>query len=86
VLCTWPIVLCYQWALVAQSVLRLSTSWRVRGSNPGGSRISSPVERVHGVQTVPYRTSTASFLGVTLSGRGCKDQTHLVAEVKERVM
>jgi len=46
--CEWwldaahPVVLCirrYQWAGVAQSVLRLATGWTVRESNPGGGEI-----------------------------------------------
>ena len=28
----------YMWALIGQSVKRLSTGWTVRGSKPGGAR------------------------------------------------
>ena len=45
----------HRWAVVAQSVQRLSTGWTVRGSNPGGGEIFRTCpERPWGLPSLLY--------------------------------
>jgi hypothetical protein len=69
---------------IVQSVQRLTTSWTVRGSNPGGGKFSPPVQPGTGVHPVSYTMGIGSFPGVRRPGRGV-DPTPPSAEVKERI-
>ena len=71
-----------QRAGITQSVLRFPTGWTVRGSNPGGARLSTPVQTGPGAHPASHTMSTGSFPGIN-SGRGVPFTTH--AGVKERV-
>jgi len=70
---------------IAQSVLRLATSWTVRGSNPGGGEIFrtcpdwpwGPPSLLHN----EYRV----FTGSKVAGEWCWPPTPSSAEVKEQV-
>ena len=61
---------------VAQSVLRLTTSWTVRGSNPSGGRDFPPVQTSPGAHSASYTMGTGSFSGVKC-GRGVLLTTNL---------
>jgi hypothetical protein len=71
---------------VVQSVQRLATSWKVRGSNPGGGDISVPVQTGPGAQPASCTMGTGSFPGVE-SGRGATLTPHplLLPRSKNRV-
>jgi hypothetical protein len=71
---------------VSQSVQRLATDWAVRGSNPGGSEISAPVQTGPRTHPASCTMSTGSFPGVE-SGRGVTLTPHplLVPRSKNRV-
>jgi hypothetical protein len=60
----------------------LATSWTVRGSNPGGGEIFTPVHTGPGAS---YTMGTGSFPGVKRPGRGVNHSPLSSAEVKERV-
>ena len=71
----------YWWAGIAQSLQRLVTGWRVRGSNPGGGEIfctglhflwGVPTLLYHGYRVIPW---------VNLPGRGADHPPHLAPRV-----
>jgi hypothetical protein len=49
---------------VARSVLRMTTGWPVRGSNPGGARFSAPVQTGPGSHPASCTMGICSFPGV----------------------
>jgi hypothetical protein len=53
-----------RWAGIAQPVLRLTTGWTVRGSNPGGGEIFPHVQTCPGTHPASCTMGTASFPGV----------------------
>jgi len=57
----------------------------VRGSNPGGARLSAPVQTGPGAHPTSYKIGTGSFPGVKRPGRGVDHPSPTSAEVKERV-
>ena len=66
--------MCRNVGRVAQSEQRLSTSWTVRGSNPGGARISAGPDRPWGPPSLLYNVYRV-FPGVKYS-RGVLLTTH----------
>jgi hypothetical protein len=74
------------WAGIAQSVQRLATGWRVRGSNPGGGEIfrtrPDPPWDPHNLLYNGYRVS---FPVVKRWGRGVDHPPPSNTEVKKRV-
>ena len=55
---------------MAQSVQRLATGWTVRGSNPGGARLSASVQTGPGAHPASCTMGTGSLPGVMRPGRG----------------
>ena len=70
---------------VAQPVLRLTTGWRVRGSNTDGARFSA-VQTGPGAHPASCKMGTSSFPWVQ-SGQGVTQSPHplLVPRSKNRV-
>ena len=62
-----------------------TTGWTVRGSNPGGSRISAPIQTGPGAHPASYTMGTGSFPEVKHPGRDDDHPPPSSAEVKERV-
>jgi hypothetical protein len=58
----------YEGAGIAQSVYRLATCWKVRGSNPGGARFSAPIQTGSGAHPASCTLGTGSFPGVRAAG------------------
>ena len=72
---------------IAQSVFRLATGWKVRGSNPGGeARFTAPVQTDPGARPASYAMGTGCFPGVIRPGRGGDHPHPFSAEVKEIVV
>ena len=70
---------------VAQSVQRLTTGWTVRGSNPGGARISA-VQTGPGAYPASCTMGIGTFPGIE-SGRGVTLTPHplLVPRSENRI-
>ena len=74
------------WTGIAQSVYRLATGWKVRGSNPGGGEIfRAGPDRSWGPPSLLYNGYRVSFPGVKRPGRGVEQSLPSSAEVKEIV-
>jgi hypothetical protein len=58
----------YMGAGIAQSVERLATGWKVRGSNPGGARFSALIQTGSGAHPASCTMGTVSFPGVKAPG------------------
>jgi hypothetical protein len=59
------------WTGIAQSVQRLATGWKVRGSNPGGGgeeKFSAPIQTGPEAHPASYTMGTGSFPGVKGTG------------------
>jgi len=70
---------------IAQSVKRLTTDWKVRGSNPGGGEIfRAPKDRPWSPPS-PLNNGYRLFTGVKRPRRGVDRPPSSSAEVKERV-
>jgi len=75
----------FEWAGIAQSVLRLATGRTVRGSNPGGGEIfRTRPDRSWGPPTLPYNGYRV-FPGCKAAAGGVDHPPPSSAEVKERV-
>ena len=71
------------WAGIAQSVQRLGTGWKFRGSNPGErARFSAPVQTCPGAHPASYEMGTGSFPGVKRPQRGVDHPPLSSAEVQ----
>jgi hypothetical protein len=69
---------------LAQSVQRLATGWKVRGSNPGGGEIfRTRPDRHWGPLTLLYNGYRVSFPGVKRPGRGVDHPPHLPPMLKK---
>jgi hypothetical protein len=76
----------YPRAAIAQSVQRLSMSWTVQGSNPGGgARFSTPDQTDPGAHPASCAMGTGSFQWVKQPGRDVDHPPPSSAEVKGRV-
>jgi hypothetical protein len=73
----WEAICTDNWAAIVQSIQRLSTGRKVRGSNHGvgGSRFSSPAQTCPRAHPVSSRMGTGS-LSWRYSGRGVGLTTH----------
>jgi hypothetical protein len=65
----------YRWAGIAQSVYRMATGWKVRGSNPGGGEIFRTCPDRPWAPPASYTMSTGSFPRVA-NGRGATLTPH----------
>jgi hypothetical protein len=70
---------------IAQSVYRLATGWKVRGSNPGGARFSAPIQTGSGTHPASCTMGTGSFPGVKTAGRDADHTPASSAEVKKEL-
>jgi hypothetical protein len=68
---------------VAQSIERLATGWKVRGSNSGGDEIFAHVQTGPDVHPASCTMGTGSFPGVKRPGRGADYPPPSSAEVKK---
>jgi len=71
---------------IEQSVWRLATGWKIRGSNPGGGEIfRTRPDRPWGPPSLLYNEYRVSFPGVKRPGRGVDRPPPFRVEVKERI-
>jgi len=71
---------------IAQSVKRLATGWKFRGSNPGGGEIfRTRPDRPWGPPSLLYNGYRLCFPGVQRPGHGIDHPSPSSADVKERV-
>ena len=71
---------------IAQQVQRLATAWMVRGSKPGGGRISRiRPDRPWDPPSLLYKGYRVFFPGVMPPERGVEHRLPSSAEIKERV-
>jgi hypothetical protein len=74
------------WDGIAQSVKRLATGWKVRGSNPDkGEILRTRPDRPCSPSTLLYDGQHVSFPGVKWPGYNVDHPPPPTAEVKERV-
>jgi hypothetical protein len=62
--------------------LRLSGVYKIRGSNPGGARLSAPVQTVPYMHTPPKTICTGYLTGVQSRGVGLATQHHVALRLK----
>ena len=74
-----------EWAKLAQSLQRLATGWTLRGSNPGGSIYSAPVQTGPGAHPTSYTMGTGSLAGVMKPGLTVTHPPPPSTKVKEGV-
>ena len=72
---------------IAQSVQRLATGWKVRGSNPDGGEIfRTRPDRPWGPPTFLYNGYRVFFPAVKQPERGVDQPPHLAPRLKKRVV
>jgi hypothetical protein len=70
---------------IAQSVQRLATGWKVRGSNPGGARFSAHIQTGSGANPASCTVGSGSFPGVKAAKRDADHTPPSSAEVKKEL-
>jgi len=64
-------------------VFLLLNGWMVRGSNPGGARVSTPVQTGPGAHPAFYTMGTGPLPEVKRPGRGADHPPHLAPRLKK---